>query len=818
MARKHELAKCEECPLQSAKCAPSEIPPGARIAVVSRSPGYYDVKRKRPFAGPSGQVLDHLLGLYGVKREDVLTTNVVLCQTDKPPKEAVLACSARLEQELSDCDTVIAAGPEATNALIGSGTVASYRGYRISRNGVTFISTNNPALVLRDDSSFPNLVRDFKLALAPLPEPELPNVDWTNNIQEARRWLKALARDIEGTETLAVDIETRGLRATADLVAIGFAAEGNKAVSFGEKPCSDEITYRDYLRPILDSSTVRYLYHNGKFDIRNLRQHGIQARVDEDTMLLSWALDERSDEESVHSLDYLLMNELNWPHYEPKEVKDWKAKVRNLEKQFRFGELSNLPTPQELYEYNGLDVAGTAQLFPILRARAMSDQVWELYRSHLIRASEALTRIELVGVDFDVERACDILEEEVWPRLDTLRSDLGEIVGDSSYNPNSPAQSAVFVYDRWAVLPQEIDLPNDRSVAKAVYEALKAGRFIVTGVDGIGCDEPGRIRSDGEIGQIRETATKWGNSIYDFKELDKQRSTYLEALILKAVHSDGRLYTDFNLHRTTSGRLSSRNPNLQNITRTYKEHLPNIRSLFTAPEGWRILSADYSQAELRCIAKLSADDKLSNIYREGLDLHNIVAERFYGENYTKEQRTNCKNMNFGVAYLQSADTFQEKHGIPKEEAALFIKWWWGEFAGVREWTNQVAKQVTTVGEVVSPFGHKRRFHLITKENRNASIREGINFLPQNIAANITLWAVCVLTEELDPKKANVIITVHDNIVTRAHEDWIDETAKLMKEVMLAAPKDALGWDFPFDTDLQIGYNWGELEDLELVAA
>jgi DNA polymerase-1 len=282
---------------------------------------------------------------------------------------------------------------------------------------------------------------------------------------------------------------------------------------------------------------------------------------------------------------------------------------------------------------------------------------------------------------------------------------------------------------------------------------------------------------------------------------------------VKASHSGGKLYTDFKLHNTVTGRTSSSNPNLQNITRT-KEGLPNIRSLFVAPDGERIISADYSQAELRTIAALSKDIRLSRIYIEGLDLHNIVAERFYGSGYTKEQRVNCKNMNFGVAYLQTADTFQEKHGIPKEEAAKFIKWWWGEFPGVRDWTNAVAELVTTVGEVQSPFGHKRRFHLITKENRNASIREGINFLPQNIAANITIHAFSVLTEELDPAKAVISLTVHDNIVGRAKEDHVDETAKLIREVMIAAPKNSINWDFPFDTDLQVGQNWGELQDYE----
>jgi uracil-DNA glycosylase family 4 len=809
--RKHPDALCEQCPLIGAKCAPSDGPENAKIAVVSRSPGYYDVKDKRPFSGPSGKVLDHLLDLYGVKREEILVTNTVLCQTEKPPKAAIQACSHRLRQELRGIDTVICCGPEATNSIIGSGTVGSYRGYRINRDGRICVATNNPALVLRDDSSFPNLVRDFKLALDPTPTPELPQVDWTNDVKEGRRWLGIITK--ESIPFLSIDIETKGLRGSAPLVALGLSKDGSKSVSFGEAVCSDDYTYRNFIRPIVTAREIRYLYHNGKFDVRNFRSKGVHARVDEDTLLLSWALDERSDEASVHSLDYLLMNELGWPHYEPPEVKAWKAKVRNLEKQLHYDKLSDLPTPDELYEYNALDAGGTARLFPILREKAERDGVYSLYRDHLIRASEAFTKVELAGNYYDVRRGLDILEGEVWPELDNLRKKLQDTVGDIEYNPNSPTQTAVFIYDKWNILPQGIELKDERSTAKPVYEAVNAGRFVVSGMEGIGSDEPGRIRTGDQIRRTREVVSTWGRYFERFKELDKQRSTYLEALVLKAAANDGILYTDFKLHNTVTGRTSSSNPNLQNITRT-KDGLPNIRSLFVAGDGEQLVSADYSQAELRSIAALSGDDGLGRIYRDELDLHDIVAERFYGIEYTKEQRVNCKNMNFGVAYLQSADTFQEKHGIPKEEAEKFIEWWWAEFPQVREWTNEIAKLVTTVGEVVSPFGHKRRFHLITKENRNASIREGINFLPQNIAANITLHAMVVLTEELDPSKALVCLQVHDNIVARVKEDHVDETAKIIKQVMLAAPKDSIGWDFPFATSMEIGQNWGDLADYE----
>jgi len=784
--------------------APTCGPKDAKIAVVSRSPGRHDVRTRKPFSGPSGKVLDHLLSMNDVRRENVLTTNVVLCYYDgTPPPAAIKACSARLADDLAKADTIIAAGSEAVSELTSRRSLNGARGYaheRVNDLGKRqrIIATNNPAIVLRDDSTFPNLVKDFRLALNPLPPPELPDIDWTNDVNEARRWLQSISNS--SYEILSIDIETKGLRAGADVVALGLASAGSKGLSFGERVCSDGYTYRHYIAPLVSGSTkTRYLYHNGKFDVRNFRGHGIRARVDEDTLLLSWLLDERSDEEQVHSLSYLLMNELNWPNYEPKEVREYKSQVKNLEKQLRFDELRELAVPDELYRYNALDAAGTALLYPILRERAEKDALLGVYYDYMIPASDALVTVELTGATYDTERALDMLEEEVWPALDKLREQLRWIVGDGNYNPNSSQQNSALVYDNWRVI-HNLPLKNERTVDKSVYTELKAGRFL--------CGEPGNRDP-----QLKQLIMRWADVYGDFKALDKQRSTYIEGMVPRALANGGKLHTDFKLHNTTSGRTSSSGPNLQNITRP-KEGLPNIRSLFVASDKDHVLlSADYSQAELRTIACVSGDDGLLQIYREGLDLHSIAAERFYGPEFTKEQRSRAKNMDFGVAYGQSAQTFQEKHEIPEEEAERFILWWWENFPGVREWTNVIAKQVTGVGTIVSSLGFKRRFHLITKENRKAAIREGINFVPQNVAAWFTIWSLCRIVEELPPAHGTVILTVHDSIVLDVHRDSLSSVAALVKFVMGSAAQETLGWsEIPFEVDLQIGENWGELVD------
>jgi len=836
---KVEGARCEECPLYSAPITPTEGNLNSEIAIVSRSPGYYETKAGRPFSGPSGKIVNHLLEQNGIKRQDVLLTNVVLCESKAPPIKAIKACSPRLDRELRNSNTIIAAGSEAAKEIARVNSLSGNRGYVHERRTSSgrrqrVVVTNNPAIVLKDDSTFPNLVRDFKLALNPLPPPKLPEVYVTHDPSVARDWIRSLANP--RYTKFSCDIESRGLAPSASLDSIGISFDGTRGISIGRRVLSDQTFVRDYLRPFLTQRAIAYIWHNGKFDARNLRAKGINARVDQDTLLLSYALDERSDEDQVHSLDYLVMNELNWPHYEPQAVKNWKSKLGRLERELRFTELEELEAPEELYEYNALDAAGTALLYPILLHRAVADNVASYYTDYLLRDSNALIEVELRGIHYDYHKAADINENEVLPELERLRANMQWIVGDGAYNPNSPKQNAELVYDKWGLI-HNIDRGEDkeRSVDKAVYTEIKEGRFFVAMGHPTG-DKRGVLQGTQEseeisdalyrelIGEnqvsgsddgqfverdtqaIRDTAIRWAENLADFKSLDKQRGTYIEGLIGVAEVNDGKITTSITLHTTVTGRSSSSRPNLQNITRP-KEGLPNIRSLFVASPGHTIVNVDYSQAELRAIAQLSGDTRLKDVYQRGESLHHQVAERFYGKNYSGEQYVNCKNMNFGVAYGQSAETFQAKHDVPVEEGEEFIKWWFREFPGVKEWRQSIARQVLKDGYIQSPFGHKRRFHLITHENRKAIIREAINFLPQNIAARLTLHALSILVERHFP----VVLEVHDSIILDVPSNDLTEVCRAVEVVMLEAPA-VINWDMPFAVDIKIGQSWGETDD------
>jgi len=813
---KAPYALCDQCPFKDRAFAASVGPANAKLAVVSRSPGYYEALNGKSFAGPSGKVLDHLLQLHGVDRKDVLTTNVVLCQSDGQESGFGMAqacCEPRLEAEIAECDTVIAAGSEAVKGLLGAGSIGGMRAYVHERETQAphpekgslwpkkqrVIVTNNPAMVLRDDAVFPELVRDFRLAINPLPTPKLPKVKWTEDWNEAKSWIPELRKSLMPGTLVSCDIEG----SYPNIASISFSIRPERAIVFGIGVVDKVL---EEFPEILSIDCVRYLWQFGKYDIKELAKAGVSARIDEDTGMLSYALDERpGNPESGaggHSLEWLLKDELGWPRYEPTSVRDFKAR-RNAWAEWP-DELPGKRERIDLYEYNGMDAAGTLALYEVLKERAINDGVFERpYRSQLLPLTRALAQVELGGIIWDADAACDILEAEVWPKLDEWRDVLRTMAKLPDLNPNSPKQLKELMYDTWGI-EHDLDRPRierdgKQSTDKLVREVILRGEY-----KAVNAAKSARAGIESFI----KTLDLW-------KELDKQRGTYLEGLTLKRG-KDGRIYTHYKEHGTESGRLSSSDPNMQNVTRP-KEGLPNIRRVFVADPGCAFISADLSQAELRAIAVLSGDEELRAIYLDtDRSLHKEIATEFYGKGYTYEQYVRAKNINFGVAYWQSAHSFAQLYHMPQEEAQKFIDFWWERFPRVWEWTKEIEKKVLNEGELQSPFGHKRRFYVIPSDQsaRIHIVKEGINFLPQNIAANITLFALIQLVEELDPEIAQIRITVHDSIVANCREAQVQEVSRQMKEALESAAKESIGWDFPFKAEISTGPTWGDLVESE----
>ena len=689
--KKHPLADCDGCPLQKRDAAYTTGPENASVVLVSRSPGRKDAEKGKPFAGMSGKVVDYLLEENGYKREQIKTTNIVLCETEDPPKEAIRRCKARLDADMDSADTIIAAGAEPAREIAKT-SLQKGRGIVHERVSSDFriqrvIVTNNPAAVIRDSDNFPNLVSDFRLALNPPANPVLPTVD----VCDSRKSVLAAIRDIGSRGFVAADLE--GHRPHIECA--GFSFNEDHAYVFTRKGI--ESTWQEF-NDLLVRRDIEWLWHNGIYDVKLLKDNDINGHIDHDTFAMSYVLDERP---GTHSLGYLLRLHCGWPNYEPEAVEKYK-------------ETGVLPDdPYELYTYNGKDTGGTFQLYNLLKSRVVEEEMDDLVKKHYIPFFNKLTDIERRGFVYDIERACDLNEEVVIPLIRDLTDELGSIAGAELYNPMSTKQTRAIVYDTWGLKHKLRDSGKKKRQTgfdKDVRREIREGRF----------DSNPRARD-----KLVEFAT-----VYDrFRTIETQRGTFIEGLI-KRVQTDGRLYCEFNPCGTVTGRTSSRNPNFQNITREARDVVPGIRTLFLPTPGNVLVSADFSQAELRAIAVLSDCSPLKSIYTDSSrSLHKETAARFYGENYTKEEYVKSKNINFGVCYLQSAEAFSQMYTMPVQEARDYIGTWFNTFPEIAEWIAEVSDRVEKENELRSPFGAKRWFHLITFENLKECIREGVNFLP-----------------------------------------------------------------------------------------
>ncbi len=795
--RKHRLAICEECPLVANACAPTTGAKDAKIAVVSRSPGFHEAQAGKPFSGPAGKILDHLLKENGIDRSSVLTTNVVLCHTDKPPKEAIAACKPRLESEIARANTLILCGSEAAQAVVGT-TVNAGRGKRFAlADDRVAVVTNNPAAALRDDVVYPNLVSDFKRAINPVTPRPYPIVRWTEDEREALTWIRQLTT----AESFAVDIESTGLEHDAGLVSIGIG-RGSKAVVFG-RYALDSSDVKKAIGRLLSDTHKRYVYHNGKFDVKILRYHGIDARVDEDSMLLSYILDERP---GSHDLDYLTADRLGWPDYTPKCVKEGKRKQHWIGREDELRAAYGLTWDEYailLYQYNGYDTSGTYMLYEMFLPEANEQaNILDPYYKLLTPGSNALADIEHYGIAFDTELAQWSLDNEVLPELEHLKAEAAKLVG-REINLNSPQQVSGYLYDELHLQHSLFRPGKERSVDAAIRNEILEGRAEFGAIPYF----PGSPAVKEHTSLFDSVGQEFVSTLHRFKRLDKIRSTYIETLI-KQCAKDGRIHANFKLHGTETGRLSGNKPNLQNQPRPKPgEALPNVRNFYTASDGHVLIQADYSQAELRVAAVLSGDKNLQDIYYNGLDLHTEVATEFYGADFNKEHRVRAKTTNFGILYGQEEFSLSQQLHITVEEARRLINAWWHRFPEVRVWVREQHKRILKDGYLTTATGRRRRFHLITDENKHHTLKEGVNCLIQSPASDLCLYSLIRLSEV---PFLNILLTVHDSILFETKPAYREESVSLIKKTMEGAANELIGWDFPFEVDISTGERWGEL--------
>jgi len=791
LANKHPLAECDGCPLLEEIYIPPEGPERADVVLLGQAGANEEAKLKRPFVGSAGRLLDKVCGAVGIDREASWVTNSVLCRVPaggKVPVTAVRACRKRLLNELDTHHpkVIVAMGGVAYQALHDLDSQAGImlvRGKVETYNEAYVVPTVHPAAMLYPGAQgmFVDFARDMEKAGRLLrgekpPEP----LDIVHaviiDIATLGRWSHLVT---EGSQlAMACDIETTGFDSREDsILCISFSwGKGLTAVVAGE--LHDDEQARSLLNFVFEHPKLRWIFHNGKFDTQFLRAAGLKARCEDDTMLASYALDERSTRDPGsgrtggigHGLKKLAAEYCAAPNYEAE-----------LRKYLPHKKASYADIPRDkLYKYAAYDAAYTRELAYVL-GKLLRDEPGpqRFYREVLIPGAEAFSRVEEAGFALDTDFLVTEFEEKYFTDLQERERQMQEYVGIKHFNPRSPQQVAEIFFDR-------LKLPKVKGKGRS---------------------------TDKEVLEVLAPRHEFPRMVQQYRGIHKEYSTYVVGL-LESVREDGRIHATYLLHGSVS-RTSCNEPNVQNIPRPPESRM---RDAFIASPGNVLLQADYRQHEFRVMAVASGDEYLCERFRDpSWNIHADMARRVYGPDYTHTQYVWAKMIDFGVLYGRGDYSLSIQLDCTTIEAHHFIEEFFAPYPRVREKRAEVQHEAIVRGWIEALTGRRRRFGLITRMNVEDVRKQACNFISQGPASDTTVVSMANLlpprSHDLWDMGVRVVQMGHDALIFDVPRNVLRDTAAIVVEVMERTPRELLRTDVPFFVDLSYGERWGGLIDL-----
>ncbi|MDN0119397.1 DNA polymerase I [Yersinia frederiksenii] len=586
-------------------------------------------------------------------------------------------------------------------------------------------------------------------------------------------WIERLKK----AEVFAFDTETDGLDTlSSNLIGLSFAvAPGEAAYLPVAHDYLDAPTQLDrdwvlaQLKPLLEDDKSLKVGQNLKFDQSMLARYDINLRgIAFDTMLESYVLNSVAGR---HDMDSLAERYLNHKTITFEEIA---GKGKN---QLTFNQIAL----EQAGPYAAEDADVTLQLHLVLWPKLQQNEgLKRVFQEIEMPLLPVLSRIERTGVLID-QNILAAHSKELTIRLDELEKQAHELA-EEPFNLASPKQLQVILYEKQK-LPILKKTPGG---AASTNEEVLA-----------------ELALDYPLPKV----------ILEYRGLAKLKSTYTDKLPLMISPVSGRVHTSYHQAVTATGRLSSRDPNLQNIP-VRNEEGRRIRQAFIAPKGYRIMAADYSQIELRIMAHLSQDKGLLAAFAAGKDIHRATAAEVFGlplEKVTHEQRRSAKAINFGLIYGMSAFGLARQLNIPRGEAQRYMDLYFERYPGVLEYMERTRKQAADQGYVTTLDG--RRLYLPEIHSRNATRRkaaerEAINAPMQGTAADIIKRAMIAvdawLQQEPEPK-VRVIMQVHDELVFEVHESVLESTEQKVRELMEQSMQLAV----PLKVDIGVGDNWDQ---------
>ena len=588
----------------------------------------------------------------------------------------------------------------------------------------------------------------------------------TNDDEKINELIKLL----NDSNIFAFDTETTGLDIySSSLVGMSFSVKAHEAyyipLPANKEECKSML---NKFLPIFSNKEKTIVGHNIKFDLSFLARYDIEIENKLwDTMIAHYLI----EPEQNHSMDYLSDVYLN---YNPIAIEELIGKGR--------AQISMHDVPVEkVKEYAAEDADITIQFYDKFYPLIIENQLEKLFHEIEMPLVRVLSKMESNGVKIDIEGLRQISDEQA-KEIREIENKIYEIAG-TSFNIGSPKQLGEILFEKLNI--------------KAPAKKTKTGQY-PTGEEILQ-----KIVNENPIVQ----------NILDYRSLTKLKSTYVDALPSLVNLNDGLIHTSYNQAITATGRLSSNNPNLQNIpVRTEKGR--EIRKAFVPrDENHILLAADYSQIELRIIAHLSGDSVMQDAFRSGRDIHTDTASRVYNvaiEDVTKEMRRNAKAVNFGIIYGMSAFGLAERLGISRSEASQIIKNYFKEYIGIQEYIDKQVDFAKQHGYVETMLGRRRYLKDINAGNsvvRNFAERNAINAPIQGTSADMIKIAMANIHNEMidNNLKSQMILQVHDELVFDVHKEELDFLSNIVKDKMI----NALPLNVPIEVNLNTGTNWLE---------
>ncbi|MBN8191743.1 DNA polymerase I [Bacillus sp. NTK074B] len=510
-----------------------------------------------------------------------------------------------------------------------------------------------------------------------------------------------------------------------------------------------------------DESALKYVY-NSKETVVALKRQGIDIKgIEFDLLLASYIINPSESSEDFASIAK--------GHGQPS--------IESDEMVYGKGAKQKVPSTEVLSEHLARKASILHELKDTCMKELEENELYDLYMKLELPLALILAEMEFTGVKVDQERL-ETMKEELAHRLEELEKNIHELAGES-FNINSPKQLGVILFEKLG-LPVVKKTKTGYSTSADVLEKLQSKHEII-------------------------------DHILHYRQLGKLQSTYLEGL-LKVVHKDsGKIHTRFNQALTQTGRLSSTDPNLQNIPIRLEEGRKIRQAFIPSEKGWVMFAADYSQIELRVLAHIAGDEKLVEAFRNDMDIHTKTAMDVFGvskEEVTSNMRRHAKAVNFGIVYGISDYGLSQSLDITRKEAGEFIKKYLESFPGVKEYMDDIVQDAKQKGYVTTLMNRRRYLPEITSRNfnlRSFAERTAMNTPIQGSAADIIKKAMIDMAARLKEEnlQTKMLLQVHDELIFEAPEDEIEMLKKIVPEVM----ENAMELEVPLKVDYSYGQTW-----------